>query len=311
MTNTPYSNFYLSNEVEDQFNSHLDLMQFCKPDRTLTGTAGMTRKINIYKATDGTEKLAKGVGNTKSIEVSYTQREYKIQLAQNRFKYYDEDAMEDPMIVPVGVRYGATDMFNTVNGDVYGEIKKAKRVLLASKFDFAAFADAVSMFNLENLEGASIYALVHPKDMAAIRKAMGEDLKYVEAFAKNGYVGTVAGVNVYSKKDATPGAIYIAKRDALTAFIKKGTEVEQIAKNNRSEDAANTRENYIYTRKYYLVALTDERYDVKIMAGTATASTDTSASVSKTYYAADGAGYVAVTPGEGDNPKTKGWFEIA
>lgn len=311
MANTPYSNFYLSNEVEDQFNSHLDLMQFCKPDRTLTGTAGMTRKINIYKATDGTEKLAKGVGNTKSIEVSYTQREYKIQLAQNRFKYYDEDAMEDPMIVPVGVRYGATDMFNTVNGDVYGEIMKAKRVLLASKFDFAAFADAVSMFNLENLEGASIYALVHPKDMAAIRKAMGEDLKYVEAFAKNGYVGTVAGVNVYSKKDATPGAIYIAKRDALTAFIKKGTEVEQIAKNNRSEDAANTRENYIYTRKYYLVALTDERYDVKIMAGTATASTDTSASVSKTYYAADGAGYVAVTPGEGDNPKTKGWFEIA
>lgn len=55
MANTPYSNFYLSNEVEDQFNSHLDLMQFCRPDKTLTGTAGMTRKINIYRATDGTE----------------------------------------------------------------------------------------------------------------------------------------------------------------------------------------------------------------------------------------------------------------
>lgn len=27
--NTIYDSFYLSNEVEDQFNSHLDLQQFC------------------------------------------------------------------------------------------------------------------------------------------------------------------------------------------------------------------------------------------------------------------------------------------
>jgi len=34
MANTPYSNFYLSNEVEDQFNSHLDLVNFCTVDKT-------------------------------------------------------------------------------------------------------------------------------------------------------------------------------------------------------------------------------------------------------------------------------------
>ena len=72
MANTVYSNFYLSNEVEDQFKSHLDLQPFCTVDDNLVGTPGMIRKINVYKATDGTEKLTMGSGNTKSIEVGYT-----------------------------------------------------------------------------------------------------------------------------------------------------------------------------------------------------------------------------------------------
>ena len=58
MANQIYDNFYLSNEIEDQYNSHLDLQSFCTVDNTLEGTAGMLRKINVYKATDGTEKLA-------------------------------------------------------------------------------------------------------------------------------------------------------------------------------------------------------------------------------------------------------------
>lgn len=90
MAHKIYDNFYLSNEVEDQFNSHLDLQQFCTVDNSLVGTAGMKRKINVYKATAGTEKLKMGEGNTKSIEVSFTPEEYEIQLAQNKFQYYDE-----------------------------------------------------------------------------------------------------------------------------------------------------------------------------------------------------------------------------
>ena len=54
MAHKIYDNFYLSNEVEDQFNSHLDLQQFCTVDNSLVGTAGMKRKINVYKATAGT-----------------------------------------------------------------------------------------------------------------------------------------------------------------------------------------------------------------------------------------------------------------
>ena len=53
MAHTIYSNFYLSNEISDQFDSHLNLQQFCTVDDSLVGTAGMKRKINVYRATNG------------------------------------------------------------------------------------------------------------------------------------------------------------------------------------------------------------------------------------------------------------------
>ena len=304
MAHTIYDNFFLSNEIEDQYNSHLDLQTFCTVDNTLVGTPGMIRKINVYRATDGTEKLDMGEGNTDSIEVSYTPSTYTIQLAQNRFKYYDEQAMTDPMLVPVGTKHMGTDMFNTVNGDIYGEFAKATQVVVTTKFDFAAFADAQSVLNLENLEGTNIFAFVSPADLADIRKELKDSLQYVTDFAKNGYVGTVAGVNIYTKKDATPGTIYMATKEAVTIFNKKGTEVEQ-------ERNSNTRENSVYSRKYYLVALTDETKDVKIFKGTATACNETTVTDGKTYYAKVGNGYVVVTPATSDNPKTKGWYGIA
>lgn len=308
MAHKIYDNFYLSNEIEDQFNSHLDLQQFCTVDNSLVGTAGMKRKINRYKATDGTEKVTMGNGNTKSIEVTYSDFEYEILLAQNRFEYYDEQEMTDPMLVPVGVRHMGTDMFNTVNADIYAEYNKATRVVVTTAFDFAAFADAQSVLNLEDLEGVSVFAFVCAADMSDIRKSLKDDLKYVESFAKNGYVGTVAGVNLYTKKDATQGTVIMATKEAVTIFNKKGTEVEQPP---RDSSDANVRKNTILSRKYYLTALTDERYAVKIFKGTATAATETTVTAGKTYYAKIGNGYVVVTPAEGDSPKAKGWYTIA
>lgn len=308
MAHKIYDNFYLSNEIEDQFNSHLDLQQFVTVDNSLVGTAGMKRRINRYRATDGTEKLGMGVGNSKSIEVTYADREYEIALAQNRFKYFDEQEMIDPMLVPVGVRHMGTDMFNTVNGDIYGEYEKATQAVVVTKFDFAAFVDAQSVLNLENLEDVSIFAFVCAADMADIRKELKDDLKYVEAFAKNGYVGTVGGVHLYTKKDAKPGDVIIATKEAVTMFNKRGTEVEQ-------KREPNTRENEIYSRKYYIVALTDERKAVKIHKGTATVTTDTTISDGKVYYAKVGNGFVQATWTNDEkstiNPKTKGWYTIA
>ena len=260
MANTVYENFFLSNTVEDQFNSHLDLQQFCVVDNSLVGTAGMKRVIHTYRATDGTEKLTIGKGNTKSIEVSYAPVEYVIALAQNRFVWNDEHAMTDPMLVPVGMRHAGTDMFNTVQADIYGEFAKTGIEIPATNPDFEAFVDASAALNLENLEGVTVFAFVCPKDKAKVRKALKDDLKYVEEYAKQGYIGTVAGINLYTKQDATEGEIIVAIRGAVTIFNKKGVETEQ-------ERDANTRVNSAYSRKYYVVALTDESKAVKIKLG--------------------------------------------
>ena len=264
MANTIYENFFLSNTVEDQYNSHLDLQQFCTIDNTLEGTAGMKRVIHAYRATNGTEKLAVGQGNSKSIEVSYTPVDYTIALAQNRFVWNDEHAMTDPMLVPVGMKHAGTDMYNTVQGDIYGEFAKTKLVVPAVAFDFEAFVDAASLLNLENLEETTVFAFVCPKDKGKVRKALKDDLKYVEEYAKTGYIGTVAGINLYTKADATEGTIVVATKEAVTIFNKKGVEIEQITAGTRSETAANVRENTVFSRKYYVVALTDESKAVKI-----------------------------------------------
>ena len=263
-THKLYDNFVLANEIEDQYNSKLDLVRFCTVDNSLVGVAGDTKKIHVYRATDGTEKLEMGQGNTQKIQVEYAPKQYKIQLAQNRFPYYDEEVMKDPMVVQVGLRHMATDMFNTIQADIFEEFKKATRAVYTSAdnkpIGFDSFVDAVALLNLENIEDVEIFAFVNPTEMANLRKTLKDELKYVEAFVRSGYVGTVAGVNIYTKKDAETGTIILATKEAVTLFNKKGVEVEQ-------KRDPNIRLNEIYSRKYYLAALTDDTKVVKIVRG--------------------------------------------
>jgi len=304
MANLPYENFFLENEIEDQFNSHLNLQQFCTVKNELEGQPGMDFIVHRYSATDSVEKVLQGYGNTGDSEASFTEAKYTIQTAQGRFKWYDEEAKKDPTMVLTGTRHLGTDMFNVINGDIYGEYEKAEIIVPATSFDFDAFVDAVSMFGLEDDETPTIFAFVAPTDVAAIRKALKDTLQYVEAYARRGYVGTVASVNIYSKSDATPGAIYVATKDAVTIFNKTGVEYE-------AERDANTRMNRSYVRKYYVVALTNAAACVKIAKGaTFVATQDTEVVENKDYYVLAGLGYAKVTPADGDNPKTKGWYEL-
>lgn len=268
-THTIYDNYVLANEIEDQFNSHLDLMRFVNVDRTLVGVAGDTVKFHCYRASDGTEQLAMGAGNTKNIEVTYAPEEYQILLLQNRFPYYDEEAMKDPMLIPTGLKHMATDMFNQSNKMIIEEFAKTTLTVTSQAPDFNAFVDAVAKLSLpESVEnGKEVFAFINPLQKASVRKALKDDLKYVEAFARTGYVGTVAGVNLYTKNDAPSDYIIVATKDAVTYFVKTGTEVEQVTKNNRGSNDANIRLNTIFSRKYFVPALTDETQAVKIVIG--------------------------------------------
>ena len=205
------------------------------------------------------------------------------------------------MVITTGTRHAGTDMFNTVNADIFGAFNEATMTVVTTALGFDAFVDGAAMLNLENLENVSIFGFVHPTDVAKLRKALKEDLKYVEAFAKQGYVGTVGGINIYTKKNADPGKVVIGTKEAVTLFNKKGTEVEQ-------EREGNIRKNTVYSRKYYLAAMTNEAKAVKIIVGSAKTTADETVQSKKVYYKPSGIGYVVGTPKT--NPKTEGFYEI-
>ena len=271
MANTPYPNYVLENKFADQYQSYLDLMQFCTVDNSLTGEPGMKKKIRTYVATDGTETVAKGEGNTKSITASYTEAEYTIETLQNRFDWYDEDEMEDPLVVDKGLEHQAVDMFNTANKKAIAEFAKATQRVETAKFDFNCFVDSVASIKdlriseSTEITGLGVFALVHKDDVAELRKNLGELLKYVEAYARNGYIGTVAGVNIYTSALATKGEFAVATKQAVTYFHKKGAEAESSTRESRSAENANKRENTVFLRTFGIFALTDQNFIVKVV----------------------------------------------
>lgn len=255
-----FDNFVLANEIEDQYLSKLDMNGFVTVDNALVGVAGDKKLVRTYDASSATERLEMGQGNTKNIEVTYSEKEHTIQLAQTRFPYYDEEAMKDPMLLETGAARIAADMYQCVQDDIYacfaGDLNT--NVVTSTGDWFGDIVDAVSMLvNYEQPEGIPLFAFVNRKDMAALRKSMREEFKYVEAFARAGYVGTVAGVNFHVKADALEGTVVGGTSKAVTVFNKKGIELE-------SERDPNIRLNKEYARKYYMAALTDARECFKI-----------------------------------------------
>lgn len=288
--NKPYENYVLANEVEDQFKSHIDHARFCTVDETLEGVPGMKKTVRKYFAkvtTPGTggaddtsvkgaqaaEELQLKAGNTKFIEMDYDDSNYIIKLAQNTGYWYDEEQMKDPMVGLVIAKYAGTDLFNKANDDIVAELNQTTQTAQVASGDyFAAFVDAQALLpssDESNTPGSDAFALVNKFDVARIRKSLKDELKYVEAFARRGYIGTVAGTNIYvdplmTATAQTAGTIILATKKAVTLFVKTGTQVESYQRGSRSEADAQIRKNSIISRKYYLAALTDERYAVKI-----------------------------------------------
>ena len=279
MANKPYANTVLANEVENQFTSMIDHAIFCTVDNTLAEAPGMTKVIRKYygKVTtpaagqtpessqkDGvaTEKLALKAGNTKFIEMDYGSSDYTVLTAQNTGIWYDEEQMKDPYVGLVIAKRAGEDLFNTMNADImtaFGGASSGMKVTVASNDFFGAFVDAQAKLNIEAVDmGApSTFALVNVAGMATLRKKLGESLKYVESFARTGYVGTVAGTNIYVSKIVPANKIYVATKEAVTLFVKTGTEVEDYQIYNRSSADADIRKNTMISRKYYIAALTD------------------------------------------------------
>ena len=259
MAHTIYQNFILANKVSDILTTQVDLNTYMTVDTELTENAGMKKVINTYTATGNVENLAMGEGNTADIEVSFTPTEYTVGTTQGRFKYYDEQEMTDPMVVDAGLDGIAKTMVNDFTTKAIAEYEKATLTLAGTAWTFDTVVDAIAKMNLEDETG--LFLLISPADQANFRKALKDDLKYVEGFVRTGYIGSVCGVPVIVSKAVAKGKGYLATKDAITLFIKKDTEIEQ-------ERDANIRENRVFVRKVALVALTDATKLVKITVST-------------------------------------------
>ena len=245
---TLYSNFVLENKLESILITKLDMMNYLTPDYSLQQSAGMTKKIHTYTPIGAVEDLAQGNGNTQSVDAGFVEREYTVGTTQGRFPWYDEQAMTDPAYVDAGIKGLAEIMANDLTTKAIKEFGHATLCKTTSNYALADIIDAIALYDYE--DDNDLFMLIGQKVKAAIRKQLKDELKYVEDFARKGYIGHIMGIPVIASKAVPDDCAFIASKEAVRAFIKKGVESEQ-------ERDANTRKNVAYLRKYMVVALTD------------------------------------------------------
>ena len=257
MAHTIYENQVLENKIESLLATAIDMNAYMTIDNSLTHDAGMKKAVNVYTAAGNVEDLAMGEGNSGEIEVSFTTREYEVATTQGKFSYFDEQEMKDPMIVEVGLKAVAEKMTNDLTTKAIAEFEKTKNIAYYNSGEGITFGDVVDAIAKLNTEDESgLFLLINPEEKAQMRKSLGEELKYTEGFARTGYIGTVCGVPVIVSKAVPATHAFLGTKDAVTCFVKKGSEIEQ-------ERDADIRKNDVYARKVMLVALTDESKVIK------------------------------------------------
>lgn len=258
MAHVVYENEILSNKINDILTTKVDINNYLTVDTSMSEQAGMKKVINTYTSTGAIEQLAMGEGNSAEIEVSFTPVEYDVLTYQGKFAFYDEQEMQDPMVVDTGLAHSADHMTNKFTELAIAEYDKASLAQSATAWSFDVVVDAIAKMNLE--DEAGLFLLISPADKAAFRKALKDDLSYSEGFVRTGYIGSVAGVPVVVTKAVPAGKGYLATKEAVTLFIKKASETEY-------ERDADTRKNSYWVRKVAVVALTDATKVVKVTIG--------------------------------------------
>lgn len=250
---TGYDNFVIQDKINSILTTKLDINRFLTPDYSLEGTPGLTKKVHLYTGTGSAEVLARGDGNTGFIDAGYIEREYTAVRTQGTTRWYDDDAFADPKLVDAKLQALGESMVNAWTAAAITEYSKSVRTLAcdfsttANNYLFNLFADALAMFPEEE---ENLFALVNPANKAWIRKALADDLKYVEAYVRTGYVGSVAGVPIYESKAVIKDSIYIAKKEAVVGTIKTGVRIER----DRNID---TKLNKVVADRYAIIALED------------------------------------------------------
>lgn len=247
MANTVFNNKVIEAKAKELLTTAVNTRSLMTIDNSLTAEAGMVKTINVYTYSGNVEELGVGEGNSGKGGITYVGTDYTVKMNQQRFSYFDEDFMKDDTIVDNSLKGANQLMVNKMTADFIAECDKATITHSAATFGYDAIVDAISKLNVE--DESKLYVLIPNEWKADLRK----DEDYVAArmgeVVYNGQVGTVAGLPVVATRALTNKA-YVMSAEAIKCFMKQDVEVAQ-------EREENERENIVYLRSAYVVALVD------------------------------------------------------
>ena len=257
MAHTLYENIVLENTVNDILETKLNAQNFMTIDNDLQAEAGMIKRINAYQYEGAVEEVAKGAKNVEKGKVSFSGKDYKVTVKQQTFEYADEDLLQDPLVLEVGLKGSATEMINHMNDEFFREIAKTSTVMeTAGALNYDTVVDAIEKMNVAEDE-TGLFLLVGNDLKAQIRK--DEDFKSARLgeMLFSGQIGSICGVPVVVSKKVPANTAFLATKEAVKCFVKRASQVEQ-------DRDIETRTNTVVLRKVNLVALVDETKCVKI-----------------------------------------------
>ena len=263
-----YDNFVLAEKIESILLTKLSMAKFLHDDQSLEGVPGMVKKIHTYTPSGSAEDLERGEGLSGWIDADYVEREYRVNRTQAGFRYYDDDMMTDPTLIDAKAQGLAEAMVNDFTQKAVEEFGKTSNQSPMTNWDLSDFADAIAKYTNEFEDQAGLMVVANIGLIPTFRKVLGDYLKYTEAYIRTGAVGEILGVPIYTSKAIPEGMAFLVTRDAVTAFMKKGTFIEQ----DRDIDV---KLNRVIAAKYSLIALTDERKCIALGEQNAQATTIT------------------------------------
>lgn len=247
MANTVYENKVLEAKAKDLLTTSVNTRSLMTIDMSLANNAGATKTINTYVYDGEVEELGIGEGNSKTGSISFTSQDYTVKLNQQRFMYHDEEFDKDNSIVDIMMKGATQLMTNKMTADFYAECAKATLSHQAAEFGYEAVVEAIAKLNVEDESKLFVLAPV------AWKAELRLDPDYVAArmgeVVYNGQVATVGGLPVIFTKALTDKA-YVLNSEAVKCFIKRDVAVSQ-------DRVENERENWVYLRTPYVVALVD------------------------------------------------------
>lgn len=270
-----YDNFVLANKILSILSTKLDINRFMTIDNSLAETSGMVKKIHKYVGSGNVQDLARGEGNTEYLDAAYTEEEYRVARTQGAIRYYDDDIMTDPVHIDAKLNTLSEEMINNWTAKAVAEYSKTSNQAVFTDYKIGNFADAIAIYTNKYESQEGLFFLAAMDLVPTIRRTLSDQLMYVESYIRIGAIGSILGVPIYTSKAVPSGCMFMATKDAVTAFIKKGVNVEQ-------RRDVNTKLNEVFASRYAVIALTDESKCVACgKAQTKAATVDTATKATK------------------------------